>query len=173
VIFGGPQAMSTNSNTLDNNPQAAGRPLVRENRPTDSVAIQRILGESGLSLLPTSEPRSSSTPQNSPDQVHVCESGGEIVAVLQSRLIDHELEILDVAVDSKQRRKGFATLLLESVLQVAKQRGAQEFFLEVRESNAAALALYRKFGFVVAGRRPSYYRRPDEAALLLRLRFTA
>jgi len=165
--------MPSNSNTPDNNPQTALRPLVRESRPTDAVAIQRILGESGLSLLPKSAPHSPSTPQNSPNQVHVCESGGEVIAVLQSRQIAHELEILDVAVDSRQRRKRFATLLLESVLQLARQRGAQEFFLEVRESNAAALALYRKFGFVVAGRRPNYYRRPDEAALLLRLRFTA
>lgn len=162
-----------NSNTPGNNPQAAGRPLVRASRPTDSAAIQRILGESGLSLLPTSEPRSPSTPQNSPIEVHVCESGGKVVAVLQSRQIGHELEILDVAVDSGQRRKGFATLLLESVLQLAKQRGGQEFFLEVRESNAAALALYRKFGFFVTGRRANYYRSPDEAALLLGLRFTA
>ena len=140
---------------------------MRESRPADSAAIQRILGESGLSFLPPS------MPQNSPNQVHVCESGGEVIAVLQSRQIGHELEILDVAVDSRQRRKRFATLLLEGVLQLTKQRGAQEFFLEVRESNAAALALYRKFGFVVAGRRPNYYRRPDEAALFLRLRFTA
>jgi ribosomal-protein-alanine N-acetyltransferase len=144
---------------------------VRESRPTDSAAIQRILGDSGLSLLPTNQ--SPSTPQNLPNQVMVCESGGEVVAVLQSRQIDRELEILDVAVDSRRRRKGFATLLLESLLQLAKQRGAQEFFLEVRESNAPALALYRKFGFVVAGRRPNYYRHPDEAALLFRLRFTA
>jgi [ribosomal protein S18]-alanine N-acetyltransferase len=159
--------MPSISNTSQNNP------LVRESCAADSAAIQRILGETGFSLLPTSDPRSPSPPQNSLNQVFVCESGGEVVAVLQSRQIDHELEIFDVAVDSRQRRRGFATRLLQSVLQLGEKRGVQEFFLEVRESNAAALALYRKFGFGVSGRRPNYYRDPDEAALLLRLRLTA
>jgi [ribosomal protein S18]-alanine N-acetyltransferase len=163
--------MPSISNTPDNNPQTA-ETRVRESRPTDSAAVQRILEDAGLSLLPTSEPHSPSTPQNSSNQVYVCESGGEVVAVLQSRQIDRELEILDVAVDSRHRRKGFATLLLESLLQLAKQRGAQEFSLEVRESNAAALALYRKFGFATTGRRPNYYVGPVEAALLLHLNVT-
>jgi ribosomal-protein-alanine N-acetyltransferase len=164
--------MLSTSNTPDNSPQSAGSPRVRECLPADSAAIQRILAEAGLSLLQTSAPPTPSAPETSSNETYVCESRGEVVAVLQSRQIDHELEILDVAVDSSHRRKGFATLLLQSVLHLAKQRGAQEFFLEVRDSNDAALALYRKFGFVVTGRRPNYYRDSNEAALLLKLKVT-
>lgn len=161
--------MPSTANTPDNSPQSAGPPRVRESLPADSAAIQRILAEAGLSLLQTSAPPTPSAPQTGSNQIYVCESAGEVVAVLQSRQTDHQLEILDIAVDSRHRRKGFATLLLQSVLHLAKQRGAHEFFLEVRESNAAALTLYRKFGFVVTGRRPNYYRDPTEGALLLRL----
>jgi len=161
--------MPSTANTPDNSPQAATPPLVRESLPADSAAIQRILVEARLSLLQTSATPTPSAPQDRSNQIYVCESGGEVVAVLQSRQIDHELEILDIAVDSRHRRKGLATLLLQSVLHVAEKAGAQEIFLEVRESNAAALALYRKFGFVATGRRPNYYRDSNEAALLLRL----
>jgi ribosomal-protein-alanine acetyltransferase len=164
--------MPSTSNISHNSPQTAGPSLVRESRPADSPAIQRILAEAGLSPLLRNGPQSPTTPQNVPNQAQVCEFGGKVIAVLQSRQIDHELEILDVAVESRQRRKGFATLLLANVLRHGKQHGAREFFLEVRESNAAAFALYRKFGFVVVGRRPNYYRDPDEAALLLKLKVT-
>jgi [ribosomal protein S18]-alanine N-acetyltransferase len=51
-----------------------------------------------------------------------------------------------------------------------KERGAHELFLEVRESNEAAQRVYRERGFVVVGRRKSYYSAPVEDALVMRLR---
>jgi ribosomal protein S18 acetylase RimI-like enzyme len=95
-----------------------------------------------------------------------------VVAVLQWRQVGQEVEIFDVAVDATHRRQGIASILLESVLGLARERGAKEFFMEVRESNDAALALYRTLGFSITGRRPNYYRDPDAAALLLRLDVT-
>lgn len=146
-----------------------GRHFVRARRPSDAQAIGRILGEASLSPLPETDSRNAASNQSVASEVHVCEFGGEVIAVLQWRQVAQEVEIFDVAVGSANRRQGIASLLLQSVLALAKERGATEFFLEVRESNAAALALYRKFGFAVTGRRPNYYRDSNEAALLLRL----
>jgi len=61
-------------------------------------------------------------------------------------------------------------LLLTNFVRVAHQRGTREVFLEVRESNAVALSLYRELGFEQTGRRPNYYRDPVEAALLVHLK---
>ena len=76
-----------------------------------------------------------------------------------------EHEILNIAVEPRQRRCGIARRLLESEL--ASARGA--WFLEVRESNAAAIAFYRSLGFQLAGRRAEYYHRDlAESAIVMR-----
>jgi ribosomal protein S18 acetylase RimI-like enzyme len=76
-----------------------------------------------------------------------------------------EREILNLAVESRFRRLGVATYLLQNEI----QSGAV-YFLEVRESNAAARALYEKFGFVEFGRREEYYGNPTETAIVMRLK---
>jgi ribosomal-protein-alanine N-acetyltransferase len=58
--------------------------------------------------------------------------------------------------------------LLDHALEIARERRSQVVFLEVRESNAAARALYASRRFEVAGRRSKYYRKPVEDALVLR-----
>jgi ribosomal-protein-alanine N-acetyltransferase len=63
-------------------------------------------------------------------------------------------------------------MLVETVLAWARDLGAQEVWLEARESNAAALRLYARCGFVVAGRRPAYYANPAEDAVLMRCRIS-
>ena len=68
-----------------------------------------------------------------------------------------EVELLLIAVDPQERGLGTGRLLLENVCRDAFLRGASEVFLEVRENNHAARALYRKAGFVDVGRRPDYY----------------
>jgi|ERR1700733_7117675 len=74
-----------------------------------------------------------------------------------------EREILNLAVDAPYRRLGIAGRLLEAEL----KRGGIHF-LEVRESNQSAQALYRKFGFREIGQRPGYYQSPVEAAIVMR-----
>jgi ribosomal-protein-alanine N-acetyltransferase len=76
-----------------------------------------------------------------------------------------EREILNLAVAPKYRRLGVATALLKHEL----SREARHF-LEVRESNVAALALYRKCGFVEVGRRAGYYEFPTETAIVMSLK---
>lgn len=75
-----------------------------------------------------------------------------------------EREILNVAVDPSNRRKGIGRTLVQAEL--ARSKGT--WFLEVRESNQAAIGLYRSLGFEPAGRRPDYYHTPAEAAIVMR-----
>jgi ribosomal-protein-alanine N-acetyltransferase len=82
--------------------------------------------------------------------------------------VGEDAEILNLAVDSGFRGQGLAGKMLDVVLIELAARGARTTFLEVRESNEAARALYRSRGFVEIGRRKRYYRRPVEDALVLR-----
>lgn len=68
-----------------------------------------------------------------------------------------EVELLLIAVHPQERGQGIGRLLLGNVCRDAFLRGASEVFLEVRENNDAARALYRKMGFIDVGRRPDYY----------------
>ena len=88
------------------------------------------------------------------------------------RTVADEAEILTLAVRPEARRRGLGADLVRRGADAARARGAMKLHLEVAEDNAAALALYRRSGFVEAGRRKDYYPRPDRpsaAALLLSL----
>lgn len=73
--------------------------------------------------------------------------------------------LMNVAVDPARRREGIATSLLEAMIERAGP--ASEYTLEVRTSNASAIALYEHFGFRSAGTRPRYYRDTGEDALIM------
>ena len=77
-------------------------------------------------------------------------------------------EVLNVAVEPGFRGKGLAGQMLDALLIELGARGVQTAFLEVRESNGAARALYGSRGFTEIGRRKAYYRRPVEDALVMR-----
>ena len=79
-----------------------------------------------------------------------------------------EGEILNLAVAPRWHRSGIGRALVERVLAALAGRGASRVFLEVRDSNAAARALYAALGFAEVGRRPRYYQRPVEDAIVLR-----
>jgi len=79
-----------------------------------------------------------------------------------------EGEILNLAVAPADRRNGLGRALVEEVLEALAERGVRQVYLEVRESNAPARALYAAHGFREVGRRKQYYRRPAEDAIVLR-----
>jgi len=99
----------------------------------------------------------------------VAEREEAVVGYLIARAIAGEAEILNLAVDPAERRQGLGARLLEEGLAAATDAGARQVWLEVRESNAAAQALYRRRGFSVVGQRARYYKNPVEDALVLRL----
>ncbi|HEY1424268.1 MAG TPA: GNAT family N-acetyltransferase [Candidatus Acidoferrum sp.] len=147
-------------------------PVFRASRPDDRPAIQAIFHQGNLSLLEQHDSQAEE-PAIGATFLHLLELNGEVLAALQWRDLGKEAEILDVAVPENHRRQGHAFRLLSEFPPFAGKRGVQDLFLEVRESNAAAIALYQKLGFAQSGRRPNYYHHPDEAALLLNLKLTA
>jgi ribosomal-protein-alanine N-acetyltransferase len=158
--------------------------VFRERASCDEAAIREIFRQANLSVHSQSQGASQAPSQASFQattvsndgataiRVHICERNREVVGVLQWRQVEPEAEILDLAVAQANRRQGHATFLLERFLQLAAKNGIREVFLEVRESNAAAIALYTNFGFSRSGRRPNFYNHPTEAALLLKRKLT-
>ena len=80
------------------------------------------------------------------------------------RAVAGEAEILTFCVAEEARRRGLGKTLLDGACDAARNRGADEIFLEVGEENATARALYQKSGFAIVGRRAAYYRHGPEAA---------
>ena len=97
----------------------------------------------------------------------VAVAGPGIVGYIVTRCAAEEVEILNLAVAAGARRKGIAGRLLERALAAAQAGPARRAFLEVRESNRAAIALYQRHHFLPAGRRALYYGNPPEDALVL------
>lgn len=106
--------------------------------------------------------------QNSTIGVVIEDAAGLLVGYLFGSVVMDQAEILTLAVLPTQRRQGLGRRLLEAMLDAIAGRGVRAVWLEVRASNAGALALYAQAGFIASGVRRSYYRRPVENALVLK-----
>lgn len=102
----------------------------------------------------------------------VIELRGKPVGFLVGKEVGEEWEIENIIVAKKVQRRGLGRRLLNAFLMVVHDRGGRVVFLEVRESNLAARALYGKSGFAETGRRKNYYENPPEDALILRFIFS-
>lgn len=101
-------------------------------------------------------------------RLFVCRDGaGAVIAYCAAWVIFDELHINNLAVRPEWRRRHVAAALLADVLAACGREGALRATLEVRASNAPAIALYATFGFEPRGRRPRYYTNPEEDALIL------
>ena len=96
----------------------------------------------------------------------------ELRAFVIARAVRDEWEIENMAVAGAARRRGLGTHLLGEFLDRARAQGGAAVFLEVRESNHAARALYEKWAFLESGRRRRYYNDPEEDAILYRIDFS-
>ena len=76
-------------------------------------------------------------------------------------------ELANLAITPALRRSGLGSHLLRQVMRVAKEGGVEKLFLEVRESNQAAIDLYHRFGFNDVGLRRGYYQNPKEDARVM------
>ena len=94
--------------------------------------------------------------------------GRSLVGYVVALVMGDEGEVADVAVAPFARRRGVARLLLERMSADVMEGGVRALYLEVRESNRPARALYDALGFAQVGRRRGYYQHPSEDALLLR-----
>lgn len=82
--------------------------------------------------------------------------GDEMIGYGIMQIAADEAHILNLCIDSKYQKRGFARALLEHLLYLAKNR-AQTVFLEVRPSNPRAIELYERSGFNEVGVRKDYY----------------
>lgn len=78
-----------------------------------------------------------------------------------------EGNITNVAVDTSARRHSVGQNLIIDILNKGKEKGVTDFFLEVRETNYAAISLYEKIGFKASGIRKNFYEKPTENAVIM------
>jgi ribosomal-protein-alanine N-acetyltransferase len=81
--------------------------------------------------------------------------------------VEDQAELANIAVDETCRGRGVGSLLLDHALHLARSRGGESIYLEVRVSNATAAAMYESRGFEQIGVRRDYYDRPREDARVL------
>lgn len=95
------------------------------------------------------------------------DGAGRILGYALGWVVADEAELANLAVDPPRRRRGVGSALLSAFAAAAAARGARRIWLEVREGNGPARALYARRGFREVGRRRGYYDRPREDALVL------
>lgn len=80
-----------------------------------------------------------------------------------------EASVTNVAVSPEFRKKGYGEALVTAAKEFAKEAGVESIFLEVRQSNAPALSLYKKLGFEELGIRKKFYEHPVEDAIIMKV----
>lgn len=103
----------------------------------------------------------------------VWDDSGTTAGFLIGRVVADQAEVLNLAVRKDRRRRGGASALLASALRTFRERAVHSVYLEVRHSNAAAIAFYSKNGFEISGLRRAYYSVPLEDAVTMKKKLTA
>ena len=109
-----------------------------------------------------------------PDGMHVfllAVEGERLLGYVGMTVVLDEGYISNVAVSPRARRRGIGDRLLDSLIARAEALSLSFVTLEVRESNAPAIGLYRKHGFNPVGLRKKYYDLPTEDAILMTVTF--
>jgi ribosomal-protein-alanine N-acetyltransferase len=139
--------------------------LIRRFEASDAGAVGEILASS---------PQAAAWTVKSLEQLNkrgelgwVIEEKKKVVGFLVARAIVAEAEILNLCIAPEKRRSGLAEALLNTAVAELRRTRVDRLFLEVRESNTPAISFYEKHQFRETGRRPGYYRDPDEAAVLM------
>ncbi len=123
-----------------------------------AMAKDRILGSSTLETTLSPLLASAANPE-----VWVLEENSVILAYLILRLEGTEEEIDEIAVSKNEDRKGYGSRLMNAILRKAEETGVRKMFLEVRRSNAPAIAFYESFGFQCYRTRLHYYSDGEDA----------
>jgi N6-L-threonylcarbamoyladenine synthase/ribosomal-protein-alanine N-acetyltransferase len=101
----------------------------------------------------------------------VLETAGRIAGYAGLRALGgaRDADVQTIAVAEDARGHGSGRILLRALLETARDRGVREVFLDVRDDNPVAQALYRSEGFVEIGRRAGYYQPDDVDAVVMKL----
>jgi ribosomal-protein-alanine N-acetyltransferase len=145
--------------------KSATRKTVRRFDASDAEAVGKILAGS---------PEAAAWTVKSLEQLNkrgevgwVIEEKKKVAGFLVVRAVVAEAELLNLCVIAERRRTGLAEALLSEAVAELRRTRVDRLFLEVRESNTPAISFYEKHNFRKTGRRPRYYRDPDEAAVLM------
>ncbi len=138
---------------------------IRRSLPKDALEIAR--AEALIFSDPWSEEDITSTISTEGSMCYTALSDGNIVAYLIGRQIAPEGEIYRIATLQSHRRRGIAYRLLDFAVRCERELGLESLFLEVREQNTAARALYSSYGFKEIGVRKSYYKNPTDNAIIM------
>ena len=141
--------------------------LIREALVIDIPAIMSI--ETGAFSAPWPEKLLRDFIEHSDRLCLVASVGDEIVGYLNAMFALDEYHIGSLAVKPEQRRHGIGGALVRELIKYARTSDAKYIFLEARESNAAARALYAGYGFEEVSKRRNYYESPPEDAILMTL----
>jgi [ribosomal protein S18]-alanine N-acetyltransferase len=120
-------------------------------------------------------PEAAQWPKESYEQAHssgqivlIAEINAQVCGFLVARITGDEAEILNTAIDPAHRRKGIGSLLLTRAISAAQAHNTKSIYLEVRESNRAAISFYDRHGFAKTAERHGYYSTPTENALVMK-----
>lgn len=122
--------------------------------------------EKELFTQPWSEQAFADELNNSTASIVVAQAGGEIVGFADMREIAGECYINNIGVKASHRRKGIGRELMQALEDNATE-SAEFITLEVRQSNEAAIMLYKSMGYIKVGTRRGFYEQPTEDADLM------
>ena len=134
------------------------------------IAIERILAEAPH--WPPTAYLTALDPQAAPRRIALVAeetTSGNTAGFIIASLLPPLAELETIAVSAEAQRRGLASQLFSALTGELRSNRITTFILELRASNQPALSLYRRLGFVEAGRRPRYYIDPVEDAVLMSL----
>ena len=142
-----------------------GEIIIRKMQPEDLAEVCKI--EKDNFSLPWSEKSFWESMEREDTVFLVALEDEKVVGYIGCYCIAGAGEITNVAVKASHRRKGIGGKLLQKLYEEGISLDTQEYFLEVRESNEAAIGLYLRQGFVKEGIRKNFYEKPVENAVIM------
>lgn len=141
-------------------------PSVTNCRPDDLPEVEQILKVSSEAADWSAEALADALRRH-PTYFFVSRAESRIAGFVCGRVVANEAEILNLAIRPELRNRGIGKELVSKLLHTFTLQGVAQVFLEVRKSNATAIAFYHRLGFRQVGERPGYYQNPPEPALVL------
>lgn len=139
--------------------------VIHKLRPEDVEPVSEI--EAASFSMPWS-PKDFAELVDAPGTLYlVAEADGKVAGCCGVTNISGDGDINNVVVEQNFRGKGIAQAMLRELICQGEQMGICNFTLEVRVSNASAIHVYEKLGFLSAGVRPDFYEKPKEDALIM------